>query len=128
MKRRVNLSRLEATQGAGRACTGSAKKMARWWDRLGGRPVDHAASPRLILSCKKQQKCQKHRKAKDKLQRKDVKSFSEKLQTGKLLLHVPTHQLLLLYSSGVLIASKFSTFLPKSPVFNFAYFKDTNSS
>jgi hypothetical protein len=24
--------------------------MARWWDRLGGRPVDHAASPRFI-SC-----------------------------------------------------------------------------
>ena len=23
-------------------------KMARWWDRLGGRPVDHAASPRFI--------------------------------------------------------------------------------
>jgi len=24
------------------------RKMARWWDRLGGRPVDHAASPRFI--------------------------------------------------------------------------------
>jgi len=24
------------------------KKMARWWNRLGGRPVGHAASPRLM--------------------------------------------------------------------------------
>ena len=24
------------------------RKMARWWDRLGGRPVSHAASPRFV--------------------------------------------------------------------------------
>jgi len=29
---------------------GLRRKVARWWDRLGGRPVDHAASPRFV-SC-----------------------------------------------------------------------------
>jgi hypothetical protein len=24
------------------------RKKARWWFRLGGRPVDHAASPRFV--------------------------------------------------------------------------------
>jgi len=28
-------------------------KKARWWDRLGGRPVDHAASPRFVC-CQEQ--------------------------------------------------------------------------
>ncbi len=29
-------------------CRGKMRiKMARWWDRLGGRPGDHAASPRI---------------------------------------------------------------------------------
>ncbi|GEM_PF-5075253 len=28
-------------------------KMARWWDRLGGRPVDHTASPRSICRQKR---------------------------------------------------------------------------